>query len=91
MTPLGPRPIGGVDIYCDACGAQGHTQVTTDDNGVYDFGGGGIWLRGGSSSIDLLIFKDGYDVPGSSALNRWSRLPVTISNDTRFDFRMNRR
>jgi hypothetical protein len=91
MTAAGLIPLAGVEIYCDACGEFGHTQVTTDDSGAYDFGQVGIWLAGGGS-IPILIFKEGYDVPsGSQGPLRWTQRYVTINGDTRFDFQMVRR
>jgi hypothetical protein len=91
MTAAGLTPLAGVEIYCDACGEFGHTQVTTDDSGAYDFGQVGIWLAGGGS-IPILIFKEGYDVPsGSQGPLRWTQRYVTINGDTRFDFQMVRR
>jgi hypothetical protein len=91
MTAAGLIPLAGVEIYCDACGEFGHTQVTTDDSGAYDFGQVGIWLAAGGS-IPILIFKEGYDVPsGSQGPLRWTQRYVTINGDTRFDFQMVRR
>src|SRR5687768_14272471 len=51
-TSGGQTPIGGVRIYCDACGEFGHTDSLTDANGYYSFTGdlahgGGIWLAPG--------------------------------------------
>src|SRR5262245_57577801 len=30
MTPAGQVPLAGASVYCDACGAFGHTEKITD-------------------------------------------------------------
>lgn len=91
MTPGGLVPLAGVEIYCDACGEFGHTSVTTDEDGVYDFGRDGIWSDGGDVRA-ILIKKDGYDVAGGSqSPSGWTSRYVRINGDTRFDFQMVRR
>ena len=37
LTPSGPVPVAGVEVYCDACGEDGHTFKYTDANGLYGF------------------------------------------------------
>jgi len=91
MTAAGLIPLAGVEIYCDACGVVGHTQVTTDDSGTYDFGHDGIWLDG-SGVVPILVFKKDYDVPDGSPGpdgSTWRR--VRVDGDTRFDFQLVRR
>ena len=91
MTSDGLVPLAGVEIYCDACGVVGHTQVTTDDSGTYDFGHDGIWLDG-SGVVPILVFKKDYDVPDGSPGpdgSTWRR--VRVDGDTRFDFQLVRR
>ena len=91
MTSDGLVPLAGVEIYCDACGEFGHTWVTTDENGAYDFGRDGIWSDDGDV-IAILITKDGYNVSGGSqGPSHWTTQYVRISGDTRFDFQMVRR
>jgi len=91
MTAAGLIPLAGVEIYCDACGVVGHTQVMTDDSGAYDFGHDGIWSDDGDV-IAILINKDGYNVSGGSqGPSGWATRYVKINGDTRFDFQMVRR
>ena len=91
MTSEGLVPLAGVEIYCDACGEFGHTRVTTDENGAYDFGRDGIWSDDGDV-IAILINKDGYNVSGGSQGPSGSPTRyVKINGDTRFDFQMVRR
>ena len=91
MTSEGLVPLAGVEIYCDACGEFGHTRVTTDGNGAYDFGRDGIWSDAGDV-IAILITKDGYNVSGGSQGPSGSPTRyVKINGDTRFDFQMVRR
>jgi hypothetical protein len=79
-TPEGQTPIAGAIVYCDACGASGHTWATTDANGNYRFSGdldagGGIWLSG--VPTPLLMSGERYD--------------VLINGDTRFDIQLVKR
>ena len=91
MTAAGLIPLAGVEIYCDACGVVGHTQVTTDDSGAYDFGHDGIWSDSGGVT-QILVFKEGYNVPGGSGgPSGWTWRYVRIDGDTRFDFQLVRR
>ena len=91
MTSAGLVPLAGVEIYCDACGEFGHTYVTTDEKGAYDFGRDGIWSDDGDV-IAILITKDGYNVSGGSqGPSGWPTKYVRINGDTRFDFQMVRR
>ena len=90
-TSDGLVPLAGVEIYCDACGVVGHTWMTTDENGAYDFGRDGIWSDDGDV-IAILIKKDGYNVSGESqGPSGWPTLYVRINGDTRFDFQLVRR
>lgn len=99
VTAAGQSPLGGVTVYCDACGAFGHTAARTDENGYYSFNGdlasgGGVWLSGAATPVN--VEKEGYqDPPG---LPRSSTLPsgpgwreIRISGDTRFDVQLIRR
>jgi hypothetical protein len=94
-TPSGNAPVAGVTVYCDACGVNGHTWLTTAADGSYRFSGdlasgGGIWLLGNQTVI--WVVKEGYqDPPGSSAVPGfngpgWRAVP--IDGDTRFDVRL---
>jgi len=80
--------VQGAVIYCDACGEFGHTSMTTDENGAYDFGRDGIWSddRGVTA---LVVFKEGYFIPGGSlGPSKWTLQHVRANGDTRFDFQM---
>ena len=91
MTSEGLVPLAGVEIYCDACGEFGHTWMTTDERGAYDFGRDGIWSddRGVTA---LLVVKEGYFIPGGSlGPSNWTWQHVRVTGDTRFDFQMVRR
>ena len=91
MTSDGLVPLAGVEIYCDACGEFGHTWMTTDERGAYDFGRDGIWSddRGVTA---LLVVKEGYFIPGGSlGPSNWTWQHVRVTGDTRFDFQMVRR
>ena len=91
MTPDGPVPLAGVRLYCDACGWFGHAEMTTDATGVYHFGDGGIWLDA-TGLTPILLFKEGYDVPGASpGPFPWSTHVVKLVGETRFDFQLVRR
>jgi hypothetical protein len=96
-TPDGPVPIANVTVYCDQCGASGHSWASTDANGTYRFdggleSGGGIWLVG-NGGVRLQFSKDGYGdpeglpaaFPGVPALPSGGWRQTTISGDTRFD------
>ena len=91
MTSDGLVPLGGVQIYCDACGEFGHTYVTTDENGAYDFGRDGIWSDDRRITA-ILVFKEGYFIPGGSlGPSTWTSQHVRTEGETRFDFQMVRR
>ena len=95
-TPTGQAPVADATIYCDACGAEGHTWLRTDANGYYSFSGdlpsgGGIWLADGP--LALWVFKAGYQDPpgmlppaGYSSEPGWRLVPIT--GDTRFDIEL---
>lgn len=94
LTSTGRSPIEGASVYCDACGAYGHSGTKTDGNGYYSFSGnlasgGGIWLSSGLTR--LIVSKPGYrDPPDLPALSIRVTDPsgfreVAIQGDTRFD------
>jgi hypothetical protein len=96
-TPAGEVPIAGVTVYCDACGAEGHTWTETAADGTYRFSGdlsagGGIWLSANQTVI--WVGKEGYQDPaGQPALPGfngpgWRTAP--IAGDTRFDVQLAR-
>ena len=79
-------------MYCDACGHEGHTWLTTDGDGAYRFSGdleagGGIWLAGPTTQI--MVAKDGYGNPSSFPGGGWRS--VTIDGDTRYDIELVRK
>jgi hypothetical protein len=101
VTPTGQRPIEGVAVYCDSCGAFGHALVNTDVNGYYSFSGdlargGGVWVRARVPNL-LIVSKAGYqdppELPALSALVEDSAgaREVMINGDTRFDIQLVRR
>ena len=80
-------PLEDVRVYCDACGAVGHTWRFTDKNGRYTFpsdlaSGGGVWLST-RDATPLVVQKDGFVAV----------LPtdVKMSGDTEFNIQMQRR
>lgn len=95
-TAAGLTPLAAVTVYCDSCGAFGHTWTKTDTNGYYSFSGdlasgGGLWLSG--APTPLWVEKDGYQDPPELA--RSPTLPsgpgwreVRITTDTRFDIQL---
>lgn len=95
-TPAGSIPVAGVTVYCNQCGATGHSWASTDANGNYRFdggleSGGGIWLAG--NAVSLWVGKDGYRdpdelplaFPGVPSLASGGWRQVTMTGDTRFD------
>ena len=100
-TPAGAMPIADVTVYCDQCGATGHSWARTDANGHYRFdgeleSGGGVWLAG--KAVRLWVGKDGYRdpaelppaFPGDPSLSSGGWRQVTINGDTRFDTQLAR-
>jgi hypothetical protein len=92
-TPVGPTPIADARVYCDACGAVGHTEVRTDANGYYSFNGdlasgGGIWLA--TLTTPVSFNKEGYGDPAGMQSAAGLR-DVPINGDTRFDVELVRR
>jgi hypothetical protein len=82
VTATGRVPIAGIVLYCDGCGApDGHTFVTTDEDGRYSF----AWVLSGTTQIQIMG-KEGYRyVTGGSAVS------IPTPADTRFDFEFVRR
>jgi hypothetical protein len=78
-TPSGRVPIAGVVLYCDGCGSpEGHTFVTTDEDGLYRLS----WVT--TSVTYLQIFgKEGYKYVGPAGTS--NGVPITTVGDTRFD------
>ncbi len=86
-------PLADVTVYCDACGAEGHSWTRSDGNGNYRFAGdleagGGIWILAGHPTT-LWLEKEGYDdPPGQPVIPSyngpgWRWAP--IAGDTQFD------
>ena len=69
-TPAGPRPVAGLEMYCDACGEFGHTRLYTDQNGRYSF------THVFNGRVAVLLSRGAY-------LN--VHKDVTVNGDTRFD------
>ncbi len=86
-TATEQTPLEDVRVYCDACGAVGHTWRFTDKNGHYNFpgdlaSGGGVWLAP-ANATPLVVQKEGF-----VAL---SPTDVKMNGDTEFDVQMQRR
>lgn len=86
-TATEQTPLEDVRVYCDACGAVGHTWRFTDKNGRYSFpadlaSGGGVWLSP-RDATPLIVEKDGFVAV----------LPteVKMNGDTEFNVQMRRR
>ena len=96
-TSTGRAPVEGVEVYCDACGPQGHSWAYTDKDGLYGFSGdvtqgGGVFLAADSTTV-LIVSKDGYAVvdPAGTFADGWGRKIVTFNGDTTFDIELVRR
>ena len=95
-TPDGPRPIAGVDVYCEQCGQGTHTWSITDANGFYSFTDG-VWTEPSNFPTKISVEKDGFgDPPGlprptppNPATAGWRE--VVIVGATRFDMELVRR
>ena len=61
-TPDGPRPIAGVDVYCEPCGQETHTWSITDANGLYRFTDG-VWTDPSNFPTRISVHKDGFEDP----------------------------
>jgi hypothetical protein len=81
-------PVPDVEVYCDACGEEGHTFAHTDADGLYGFPV--VYVN----PLDLLLRKDGYtNPPGTppSTIKDWLARRVNVAGDTRFDIQIARR
>jgi hypothetical protein len=88
LTATGQIPVPDVEVYCDACGEDGHTFTHTDADGLYNF------PEVYANSLDLLLQKDGYtDPPGTPPSPIKSRLVrrVNVVGDSRFDIQLMKR
>ena len=93
-TATEQTPLEDVRVYCDACGAVGHTWRFTDKNGRYYFpgdlaSGGGVWLAPGSAT-PLFVEKDGF-VAVLPPVDRSGQVSVKVDGNTEFDVQMQRR
>jgi hypothetical protein len=95
ITPEGPRPVTDVELYCDACGKDGHSYAYSDADGRYAFTGG-VWITPGGRPTLLRVHKGGYGDPESTP--RSANTPsgtgwreVLIDGDTIFDIELVRR
>ena len=85
-TATEQTPLEDVRVYCDACGAVGHTWRFTDKNGRYNFPGdlasGGVVSLSTRDATPLIVQKDGFV----------ALLPtdVKMNGDTEFDIQMRR-
>jgi hypothetical protein len=93
-TAAGQTPLEDVRVYCDACGAVGHTWQFTDKNGRYTFhgdlaSGGGVWLAP-AYGTPLFVEKDGFVavMPPADAIGQVS---VKMNGNTEFDVQLQRR
>ena len=89
-TSTGRVPIEGVRVYCEPCGAETHSDASTDANGFYSFTG--VWVE--SLPTRIWIGKDGYGdpaglpkpTPPNPGGPGWRE--VRIDGDTRFDVQL---
>jgi hypothetical protein len=94
QTPTGQAPVEDATVYCDACGVNGHTWLSTDKNGRYIFPGdlahgGGVWLAPGVAT-PLFVKKDGFDVVIPS-LDYYGQVSVMVKGNTEFNVQLIRR
>jgi hypothetical protein len=91
-TATGWLPIANVEVYCDACGPQGHTLSFTGSDGGYVLAG----APAGPTLV--LVAKQGYALPkpdlilpNPSELSWLGGINVRVIGDTRFDIELLRR
>jgi hypothetical protein len=94
VAATGRAPVAGVSVYCDSCGATGHTWKTTDANGYYSFSGdlaagGGVWV-GARGPINLLIAKTGYRVVDAATTfpDGSASVAIVVHGDSRLDIQL---
>ena len=82
-------PVVGVDVYCDACGPEGHTLSVTDGSGAYRLEGAPY------GRTTLLLAKPGYTLlqPGSlGPIGGWmGSIDAFVTGETQFDVEIVRR
>ena len=80
-TAAGVVPIENVTMYCDACGEDGHTFVSTGADGYYAF------PEVYAGNIDILVSKAGYRAlnPLRILSNGMAVYTVSVSGDSRLD------
>ena len=92
VTISGRVPVADVEVYCDACGPQGHSFSITGSDGEYVFAGApaGVSL--------ILVAKSGYALPrpdwtnpNPTPLSWLGGMNATVNGDTRFDLELVRR
>ena len=91
-TASGRIPVGDVEVYCDACGPQGHSFSLTGSDGEYVF-------AGAPAGVNLiLVAKDGYALPrpdwtnpNPTPLGWLGGVNAVVNGDTRFDLELVRR
>ena len=84
-TESGRIPVVDVQVYCDACGPQGHSSSVTAADGSYRFDG----APGGRTTV--LLAKPGYKLPRPDWVGTggWmGGINVVVSNDTQFDIQI---
>ena len=101
VTSAGLVPLGGANVYCDACGNEGHSSATTDANGGFTFSGdlskgGGVLVSPGYATY-LIVTKDGYQDPTGLPASMYPAprpdgwREFTVSGHTQFDIQLVRR
>jgi hypothetical protein len=84
-TSTGRAPIRDVDLYCDACGPDGHTRVFSAADGSFRFD----WVPAGRHAI--IVSSNTYRLPASQPIGSLEATDVDVSGNTRFDIELVRR
>ena len=77
--------VEGVQVYCDACGPQGHSDRYTDGSGEYHFGD-----TANGRHLVILGAKTGYTLlrPDEAIAGWMGGVRATVSGDSRFDIEL---
>jgi hypothetical protein len=77
--------VADVNVYCDTCGPQGHSDRFTDEMGQYDFGD-----VANGNPILVIGAKPGYILlrPEGPALGWMGTVRATVRGDERFNIEL---